>query len=218
MSLVCTWSTRQTWNPTVPGMWQRWQKTLPTPFHTTNRNGWKWCWIVQIPCISATKTIRQFWSGPVEMSPSAEKIFLKCHSYSAERIRPVWFITKVCSMTAATMTPAIWKARCIHLLSPSKSSLQKMTANRSSAVSTHMLWEIPAVQCINILIWPIQSQNIRADLSGITSTSLFTKKTVTAKSSRHTAAILASVRQTTTSAETVLHTAVTARLLRRCRK
>ena len=34
-------------------------------------------------------------------------------SYSAEKIRPDWFIMKDCSMTAATTTPATWKARCI---------------------------------------------------------------------------------------------------------
>ena len=86
------------------------------------------------------------------MSLSVEKIFLKCHSYSTEKIRPDLFTMKVSAMIVVTTTPVIWKVRCIRLWKQSRSSLQKMTANRSSAVSTHMQWEIPAVQCTSIQI------------------------------------------------------------------
>lgn len=60
--------------------------------------------------------------------------------------------------------------------------------------------------------------NIRVDLSGITLTSLFIRKTAMEKSSRHMAAISENVLQTTISVVTESHMAVTENHLRRCRK
>ena len=58
----------------------------------------------------------------------------------------------------------------------------------------------------------------QVDLSGITLTSLFIRKTAMEKSSRHMAAISENVLQTTISVVTESHMAVTENHLRRCRK
>ena len=115
MNMVFIWSMRQTWNPMVPGMWRNLQRIILMLFLTTNRNGWIWCLTVPTPCIRETRIIRQSWSGPVEMNLLAEKIFMKCLSFSVRMTLPVWYIMRDFSMTAVIMIPVIWKARCIRL-------------------------------------------------------------------------------------------------------
>ena len=71
--------------------------------------------------------------------PTVEKIFTKCHSFSARRIRPGWYIMKVYLTTADIMIRATWKVRCILRWRKSKNFLQKTGASRLSAVNIHAM-------------------------------------------------------------------------------
>ena len=121
-------------------------------YQMTGRNGCRFSWTGRIPCTKEIRTIRRFSSGPAEMSPTVEKIFTKCHSFSARRIRPGWYIMKVYLTTADIMIRATWKVRCILRWRKSKNFLQKTGASRLSAVNIPMPWGIPAEQCISIRI------------------------------------------------------------------
>ena len=152
------------------------------------------------------------------MSRLAARQYMRCHSFSDSLISIVWCIMREYLTIEAIMTQATWKARCILRLQALKNSWQSILRNRLSAANIHMQWEIPAVLCINTQSFLTESLDIRVDLSGIISTSQFTKRTDTASGSSHMAEILATGLQMEISAETASVTAERERLLQRCRR
>ena len=146
------------------------------------------------------------------------KTYMRCHNFSDSLISIVWCIMREYLAIEAIMTQATWKARCILRLQALKNSWQSILRNRLSAANIHMQWEIPAVLCTNIQSLQTASLDIRADLSGIISTSQSIKRTDTASGSSHMAEILATGLQMEISAETASATAEREKPLQRCRR
>ena len=106
-------------------------------------------------------------------------------------------------MTEDTMTPAIWKVRCIHLSKILRNTWQSTMKSRLYAVNTHMLWETPVEQCSSTQILQTGSHAIRAALYGIMWIRQFERKTDLAKITWLTEETLEKDHVTITLAETV---------------
>ena len=143
---------------------------------------------------------------------------MRCRSFSDSLISIVWCIMREYLTIEAIMTQVTWKARCIHRFQALKNSWQSILRSRLSAANIRMQWEIPAVLCTNTQSFQTVSLDIRADLSGIISTSQSTKRTDMASGSSHMAVISATDLRMGISAETASATVERERLLQRCRR